>query len=363
MATPITNVTTSSMIEGWDIKAHLGVVAAHVVAGTGLMSEFFAGWSDLFGGRSGSYQNQLASIYTEALKHLLRQAGERGGNWIAGLSVDFDEISGKGTQMFMVSATGTAVRAERTARAGETTPGGTGRPVGSADLEIMQRRLALGDAVREGRLVLDDATWAFIVEHHVEEVISAVLRWVGERIPTGGKFEDLDVTVRQRPLAYFRGLTPDVAASHLYEALAGEGVAAKAALALIQAVPLVQLETTLVAIRGSEPAARRALQALKAQQPSYGPADLALLDALITSIPQAFPERAARMTTKGLLGAREVWTCGFCGKKGNDEGDTHCKACWKDPAGFLREELTALSAVTMLTQRRRALAMLLNGTS
>ena len=77
-----------------------------MVAGTGLASDFFAAFSDIFGGRSGTYQNQLASLYAEATSQLLRQAGACGGNWIVGLSVDFDEISGKGTQMFIYPSRG-----------------------------------------------------------------------------------------------------------------------------------------------------------------------------------------------------------------------------------------------------------------
>src|SRR3954468_24915147 len=120
-------VTTTSNIEGWRVEAHLGVVASHVVAGTGIGSDFLAGFSDLFGGRSGAYQNQLASLYAEAIDQLHRKAQRLGGNWIVGLHVDIDEVSGKGMQMFMVTAMGTAVRAARetstSVKASAATPG------------------------------------------------------------------------------------------------------------------------------------------------------------------------------------------------------------------------------------------------
>lgn len=67
-----TQVTTTTSVDGW--KVVLRVVASHVVAGTGFGSDFLAGFSDLFGGRSGAYRNQLASIYAEAIDQLHQKA-------------------------------------------------------------------------------------------------------------------------------------------------------------------------------------------------------------------------------------------------------------------------------------------------
>src|SRR5688572_24913483 len=93
------HVTTTSSIDEWKVDSYLGVVASHVVAGTGFGSDFLASFSDFFGGRSGAYQNQLTALYSEAIGQLHRKAGQLGGNWIVGLRVDIDEVSGKGTQM------------------------------------------------------------------------------------------------------------------------------------------------------------------------------------------------------------------------------------------------------------------------
>ena len=55
-------VTTTPFIEGRKVKKYLKPVSAHVVAGTNLFSDFFASFSDVFGGRSKTYQRQLSSI-------------------------------------------------------------------------------------------------------------------------------------------------------------------------------------------------------------------------------------------------------------------------------------------------------------
>ncbi|HEY6434995.1 MAG TPA: YbjQ family protein, partial [Ignavibacteriaceae bacterium] len=105
-------LSTTPTLEGYKIKKYYGTVTSHVVAGTGLFSDFAAGMSDVFGGRSESYQKQLISIKEEVLKRLKEEATSLGANGIVGLKVDFDEISGKTKSMFMVSALGTAVQLE-----------------------------------------------------------------------------------------------------------------------------------------------------------------------------------------------------------------------------------------------------------
>lgn len=79
-------------------------MVVHIVAGSGVLSDWLVSWSDVFGGRSGSYQNQLRSLSD-------MRAHDRRANWVIGLTVDKDEISGQGGQLFKVTAMGTAVRA------------------------------------------------------------------------------------------------------------------------------------------------------------------------------------------------------------------------------------------------------------
>lgn len=59
-------VITTSEPSNNRIQKHLRPVTAHVVAGTNIFSDVFAGFSDIFGGRSSSYQKQLSSIYNES---------------------------------------------------------------------------------------------------------------------------------------------------------------------------------------------------------------------------------------------------------------------------------------------------------
>lgn len=106
-------VTTTNSIEGYTVKRFLGVVNANVVIGTNLFSDIAASLTDVFGGRSGSYKSKLNTIYDEVMKELTEKAKSYHADAIVGLHVDFDEVSGGGKSMFMVSASGTAVTLEK----------------------------------------------------------------------------------------------------------------------------------------------------------------------------------------------------------------------------------------------------------
>lgn len=103
-------VTTTNTIDGATITEYIGPLSANVVIGANILSDILASFTDFFGGRSGTYQSKLDDLYSEALTSLRQKAEGVGADAIVGLTLDFDEISGKGKSMFMVTAVGTAVR-------------------------------------------------------------------------------------------------------------------------------------------------------------------------------------------------------------------------------------------------------------
>lgn len=103
-------ITTTNSIESQVITQYLGLVNANQVIGTNFFSDLTASLSDVFGGMSGTYREKMNELYRDVLNELESRASSIGADAIIGLSVDFDEISGKGKSMFMVSAVGTAVK-------------------------------------------------------------------------------------------------------------------------------------------------------------------------------------------------------------------------------------------------------------
>ncbi len=103
-------VTTTSSVEGARITEYIDLVSVNVVIGSNFLSDWKASVTDIFGGRSGTYQRKLDDAYEAALKQIKRRAEKLGADAIVGMKMDFGEVSGKEKSMFMVSAVGTAVK-------------------------------------------------------------------------------------------------------------------------------------------------------------------------------------------------------------------------------------------------------------
>jgi uncharacterized protein YbjQ (UPF0145 family) len=99
-------VTTTHTVEGFQVAEYLGVVAGEAILGANLMRDMVASVTDIFGGRSGAYEAELAKARDTALAELEQRAAERGAGAVLGVALDYQVIG----SMLMVAATGTAVR-------------------------------------------------------------------------------------------------------------------------------------------------------------------------------------------------------------------------------------------------------------
>ena len=167
MSKPIL-LSTTSILEGWQILDYLGPISAQFVIGTGVFTDLFAGITDFFGAHSRSYQQKIDQITNEALLALRHKAAKLGANAVIGLRVDTDEISGGGKSMLMITAMGTAVRAQRIDRAipvSETRPQ---RGALSADeLEILVKKQRLLARAKNNTLEYDEDVWQFLIDHRI----------------------------------------------------------------------------------------------------------------------------------------------------------------------------------------------------
>ncbi len=101
-------LSTTPTLEGHPIRQYLGVVTGEAVLGANVFKDMFASVRDIVGGRSGTYERELASARKIALDELAQRASELGGNAVVGIDLDY-EVLGAANGMLMVSASGTAV--------------------------------------------------------------------------------------------------------------------------------------------------------------------------------------------------------------------------------------------------------------
>lgn len=102
-------LTTTPILDGIRTQKYLGIVTANVVMGVNLIKEFFASFSDVFGGVSGRYTEEMNKTLEVAKKQIIDKASSMGANAIVGVHIDYDELSGKEKSMLMVSIVGTAI--------------------------------------------------------------------------------------------------------------------------------------------------------------------------------------------------------------------------------------------------------------
>lgn len=99
-------VTTTPSVEGYQIAEYKGIVVGEAILGANIVRDIFAGITDILGGRSGAYEEELAKARTTALRELEERAAALGANAVVGVDLDYEVIN----NMLMVSASGTAVR-------------------------------------------------------------------------------------------------------------------------------------------------------------------------------------------------------------------------------------------------------------
>jgi uncharacterized protein YbjQ (UPF0145 family) len=99
-------VTTTPTVEGHPIEEYLGVVTGEAILGAHIGRDILASFTDIIGGRSVEYEEEVRKARTIALKEMAAEAERKGGNAIVGVDLDYEVIR---QGMLMVSVSGTAV--------------------------------------------------------------------------------------------------------------------------------------------------------------------------------------------------------------------------------------------------------------
>lgn len=105
-------ITTTPSVEGYRIVEYKGITYGEVVSGVNFFKDFAAGLSNIFGGRSNSYEDELKNAREKSLEELEGRAAAKGANAVVGVDTDY-EVLGADNGMLMVTVSGTAVVIER----------------------------------------------------------------------------------------------------------------------------------------------------------------------------------------------------------------------------------------------------------
>ena len=98
-------ITTTPSVEGSKITAYKGIVVGEAILGANVIRDLFAGITDILGGRSGAYEEEMGKARETALREMEERAAAVGATAVVGVDLDYEVIN----NMLMVSASGTAV--------------------------------------------------------------------------------------------------------------------------------------------------------------------------------------------------------------------------------------------------------------
>jgi uncharacterized protein YbjQ (UPF0145 family) len=99
--------TTSPSIEGKPVREYLGIVAGEAILGANIVKDLFATVTDIVGGRSAAYENELIKARKIAIQEMEEEASRLGATAVVGVDLDYEVVR---QGMLLVTAAGTAVR-------------------------------------------------------------------------------------------------------------------------------------------------------------------------------------------------------------------------------------------------------------
>ena len=102
-------ITTTPNLETHLTEEYLGLVTGAAILGANVFKDFFAGITDVIGGRSANYERELLKAKNLAIDEMTSEAAGLGANAVVAVDLDYETIGANGS-MLMVTASGTAVR-------------------------------------------------------------------------------------------------------------------------------------------------------------------------------------------------------------------------------------------------------------
>ncbi|MHC4460755.1 MAG: YbjQ family protein [Planctomycetota bacterium] len=102
-------IFTTPILDGIKIKEYKGIVIVRNVRAINIVRDFFTSFRDIFGGRSGSFQEVMRTMQEDVIAEAKEEARKLGANAIVAFALDYDNIGSKGKSLLMASAKGTAV--------------------------------------------------------------------------------------------------------------------------------------------------------------------------------------------------------------------------------------------------------------
>ncbi len=327
--------TTTNAIENAEIEKYIDLISTNVVIGTNFFSDFGASLTDLFGGFSDSYQNKLQKIYSTAIDNLKLKAVNMGANAILGLKIDFDEISGKGKSMFMISAIGTAVIIKFK---NESIVSSNKNKVSVVSNELLEKevtkRTILSNLKNEKFPSQDD--WIYLFSNPIEEIAEKLLCLYLDRLSNADESPNV-LLLLSNTMNYFKIIKNENAIDTLYSQISEKP---QPILEIIKTNKLFSPSKIIELIQNDK--AVLAIDCLDSDKEYYSNYDLELMQKIIHLLDN-LPNKGRIEMVKGILGkSKEKYIC--LNGHSNDVENEYCQSinCYRNIKGFTHSEVNKI---------------------
>ena len=102
-------ITTTPSVEGRRITSYGGIVFGEVISGVNFARDIAASFTNFFGGRSRSYEEELTTAREQAIDEMTQRAARMGADAVVGVKMAY-EVLGADNGMLMVTVSGMAVK-------------------------------------------------------------------------------------------------------------------------------------------------------------------------------------------------------------------------------------------------------------
>jgi len=355
------NITTTPGFDNAKITDYIEPISAHVVIGMNVFKDFFSGITDIFGGNSGTYEITLATIHEKVLNKLKKKAYSIGANSIVGLKIDNDEIAAQGKSMIMVTATGTAVKANFPEKKSEILDRKLERiDFNYLDILIIKKRYL--ERAKENKLNINDAFWGFVKQNEIPELSEYILNRLGRLVIDSKDYVDVINKYKSNSIEYFTSIDAEIAVQQLYGKLK-EDINEDFRMAIIEIIKegkLIDYGRIIELIKHNDFTVKKSgVSICSSHKTNYDSSDIMLIKEIIATIPLVLTQRGSKSTKKKMLSSKEidVWIC-ECNKE-NEINDVFCVRCGNDIFGFKKDTFNPTKLTDLLGNKLDVLTQIL----
>lgn len=328
-------ISTTNNIEGAKVLEYKGVVTTNVVAGTGFFSDFAAGLTDFFGGRSGTYKRQMSAIYDEAIEELTLKAIQKGADAILGLKIDYDNISAKNMSMFMISMTGTAVSVQEN-DSGDCIFRKEGIITATSLRNEINKRHII-DTLDKKKFI-SEADWELVFQNPVGDYAKALCKSASDYKLNSKAFDADEIKYYSHLGDYLSMIERKVAVEAIYSIIDTSPVQATR---LIKAKSLFDAKSIQELINSGNTTS--ACNILDSEQDVYTKADLKDMEKVVTLF-ETLPDVGSVAVVKGgvLSKEKERYICQH--GHNNDKAEEFCSTCGENIKGLTSAQIKSIEA-------------------